>query len=953
MIYFLSRRPRSGAKAIVCALGISSFVVVGSGCSGGAPSSSADHRFDTPSNDEYTQPLKNAVVGSPSGIVVIDSNGQASPAPAVPAGTGGSPGPSAIDGGTGSSGGSSGSVATSGTSMGGMAGSGGAFSGTMGTTGSTGATGSTGSTTGTVAGSTGTGSTGTTSGDVFSVDGGVFSEGGTGTGGFGQWHFDDCSPTSNFLIDSSGGGANAQHPLKADCVPGISGLGVEFRSAKDVVQVPDEPQFVVTNRVGVAAWVFPNTVTGDEPIVIKRANNQTSFSLGIHKGNIQMSVVTASGTTVISQAPIEAGTWTHVAGMYDGTFVFLFINGQTFGQVYVGEGLQDVFAPIRIGATSGSQFFDGIIDEVFLSMQPISQSTLTSLACISKPPAITVTPAAAPPVTFDTPAHYDINVTNASIGLCSPIEVEVFSEEFDPTISTQITNSFTALNPGASVDVGVDITGSDNANPGLVTVPIVVDTFSEGPPFNSSFNVENLPFDLVAPTGCFVSTPRELMITDTSVVDDPVRTAGVTDPSGGFFGDAGVVGVGVGGGVGAFDAGGPPFNGDSGPPVIDSGSAPPGSTGVWTFGHFMRQLAPSDDQAPAFTLALFQHWLTNQTVNGFTVTARPAIQQVLLDAWPKTATGDLDLDHPPLRLNAIVNRIDLRNLSAGSAGEGRLVFSVNGPGFPQSFTVILEYNLAAQTESDVQAWANLWHGLSTLPFPSEQYNAALEAIVHKFTDRGTGTGINGTNLVELRTNEIALSFQWELRAFQLDATTGFFDETDLKETPDLSFNGSQTFSDFVNGDAPAIIAEIPGANDNTVPLSFEGRNFRAGSIFNNQVVWNGPGLVSSDARFHASTNTCNGCHGPDTGTFNFTMIAPRSRGQQSVLSPFLTGTTVQDQVTGQTRELNDLLRRRTDLTGLVCGDAGVLPPPPPPFDSGVRTFDAGAQPFDASVPLPR
>ena len=33
----------------------------------------------------------------------------------------------------------------------------------------------------------------------------------------------------------------------------------------------------------------------------------------------------------------------------------------------------------------------------------------------------------------------------------------------------------------------------------------------------------------------------------------------------------------------------------------------------------MRQMAPSPAQAPAMTLKLLQHWLTNQTVNGFTV----------------------------------------------------------------------------------------------------------------------------------------------------------------------------------------------------------------------------------------------------------------------------------------------------------------------------------------------
>jgi len=109
---------------------------------------------------------------------------------------------------------------------------------------------------------------------------------------------------------------------------------VQFKSADDVVQVPDEPQFTVDQHIGVAAWVNPKNVTGDQPIVIKRLNNKTAFSLGIHNGNIEMSVVLTTGKTIISRAPIAAGVWTHVGGTFDGTFVFLFINGQQFGQVF-------------------------------------------------------------------------------------------------------------------------------------------------------------------------------------------------------------------------------------------------------------------------------------------------------------------------------------------------------------------------------------------------------------------------------------------------------------------------------------------------------------------------------------------------------------------------------------------------------------------------------------------
>jgi hypothetical protein len=780
-------------------------------------------------------------------------------------------------------------------------------------------------------------------------------------GSFGQWHFDDCSAQSHFLVDSSGGGATAQHALNAACVPGIQGLGVQFRSPKDIVQVPDEPQFTVTSNVAVAAWVHPNTVTGDQPIVLKRAANKTSFSLGIHKGNIEMSVVLSDGTTVISRGPITAGTWSHVAGLYDGTFLFLFINGQQFGQVYAGSALRDVFAPIRIGATTQSQYFDGIIDEVFVTTQSISKDALTSLACFSHPSTIAVNPQTSPPVPFDTAFPYSVSVMDNDIGFCQPRSYNLFGNgSSDPGITATFSPNFIQnVNPGTTASFQANVTGSDEADPGAHVVQFIVIDFGQNFS-NFEFLPGQLTFVLAQPTGCFVSTGHELMIIDPSVVDDPVRTFGVTDPSFGGS-DGGVFFPGGSSGSSSSSGGSPP------PPPIPLSSSgavsgplplpppPPGpaeagvdgappsspSLGVWTFGHLLRELAPTPADAPALAEKLFDHWLTDQTVNGFTISARPAIQQILLDIWPRTPDGQLDLDRPPLRLQAIVNRTDLRNPAAGSAGEGRFVFAVNGAGFPQQFTVILEYNLPAATPADAATWASLWHGLSSHPFPSEEYNAALEAITRRFSDRGSSPGsINGSALVNLRTNEIALSNvgRWELREFNLSPTTGFFDEATIKETPDLSFNGTQTFADFVNQNATAIINEVPGRNDNTVTTQFEGSPFLAGSVFNDLVTWSGPGIQNDDARFHASLNTCNGCHGPEVNT-TFLQITPRSPGSRATLSPFLTGTTVTDSA-GVTRTVNDLQRRRMDFSGIVCGpsDGG----PPPPVDaSPTPMIDAG------------
>jgi hypothetical protein len=891
----------SARWAAVCLsiVGISTVFISSMGGCSGAPES-RDGRFAAPTFDEYTEPMTNAVIGSPSGIVVIGADG----------------------------------------GVNGVTSSGGSVSSSSGATGGGGGTG-------------GPIPDAGDPGDPFDAspegEGGV-GEGGVG-GGFGSWHFDDCSPASDFLADSSGEGANAQHALHGACVPGISGLGVQIRTAKDVVQVPDEPQFTVGPRVAVAAWVHPNTVDGDQPVVIKRLGNQTSFSLGIHKGNIEMSVVLDTGTTVISKAPITAGQWTHVAGMFDGTFVYLFINGQQFGQIFAAGNLRNVFAPIRIGATTQSQFLDGIVDEVFVSTQSISKDTLAALACIHRPSTLAVNPATSGPVPFDTTVHYDVAVSDNDIGACQTTQYDFFTNSSDASISAIVESppgSFQTAQPGTTATFGVDVTGSDDADPGVHLVPFQVFSFG-----NTFENLQGqLTYELAVPTGCFVNTKHELMITATSVVDDPVRAPNV----GVLGGDGGISSFPDGGGVFTTDAGSippPPFFGAAA--VTPSATAPSASAGVWSFGQLMRNIAKTPEDAPAMTEQLFDTWLTDQSVNGFTVAARPAMQSVLLDIWPRAANGQLDLDRAPLRLQAIVDRIDLRNLANGSAGEGRFVFGVNDvSGAPQQFTVILEYNLPATTPQDVVDWANLWHGLSAHPFPSEEYNAALETITRRFAGaNAVPSAVNGSGLVTLRTNEIVLSpvGRWELREFALSPTTGFLQETTVKETPDLGFNGSQTFADFANQNAAAVIAEVPGATG-VLPSLFEGKPFMAGSVFNDLIEWAAPGIVNGDARFHASLNTCNGCHGPETNT-TFLMVTPRFPGQEAVLSPFLTGTSAFDQTTGQQRTLNDLARRKADLTALVCGSSPDAGGPPPTVDSGASPVDGGfASAPDASVAPP-
>ena len=110
-------------------------------------------------------------------------------------------------------------------------------------------------------------------------------------------------------------------------------------------------------------------------------------------------------------------------------------------------------------------------------------------------------------------------------------------------------------------------------------------------------------------TPCTVKPRRELEIRDVSVVDDPIRT---------------------------------------------------GPGGAWTFGKLMENMAPTPADAPAMVEAMLSSFLSQQTVNSFTLPPRSGVQQVL-DSM-RGPDGKLDLSRQAFRLLAIVNRIDLNDV---------------------------------------------------------------------------------------------------------------------------------------------------------------------------------------------------------------------------------------------------------------------------------------------------
>ena len=376
--------------------------------------------------------------------------------------------------------------------------------------------------------------------------------------------------------------------------------------------------------------------------------------------------------------------------------------------------------------------------------------------------------------------------------------------------------------------------------------------------------------------------------------------------------------------------------------------------GVWTFQRLMTNMAnpsltgvnPSD-----FVEQWLKTWLETQVVNTFGIEKRPLMADRVLDTWPRNGSGRLDLKLSPMRLLAIVNRVDLRgNLvyGGGDAGEGRFVFGVMqrdsfGNCSEMPFTVILEYGVPIEGCREVQEYGKRWQHLDTFALGSPAYNAALQDLTDIFTSADAAPSKpNGSAINQVRTNENALDPTWELREFNVSAATSNLETVSTKMTAHrATYNPfplphtTTLQADFVNANAPAILVD-----SHDVPATFLGQPFLTGASLNPDTspaaAWIHSAIFDNDARHHFSLNACDSCHGSETST-RFLHVEPRSMGTPAGLSRFLTGNpgtvtspgtfTMPDPVSSAPRTFGDLLHRQADLDALVnlsCGAGAVF-----------------------------
>ncbi len=337
-----------------------------------------------------------------------------------------------------------------------------------------------------------------------------------------------------------------------------------------------------------------------------------------------------------------------------------------------------------------------------------------------------------------------------------------------------------------------------------------------------------IPHNLLAGIPAMVDPPRELMITDLSVVEDNSRTFDVCTRAG-------------------------------------------TKMGTWTFGKLFTDMANAVVDPAEMMEGWLDLWLTDQPVNSFHIPARAAgMRKLLLKDWPRLADGRLDLGEAPMRLLAIVNRLDLmqNTVYGGATGEARFVFGVidrNNCQSPPPFTVILEYGVPKTGCTATHDWAKQWHDLGSITLGTTAFNNALERITDQFSGPNVAPSKpNGSALNQLRTNENALDSIWELREFGLDPKSHKFFEATVAQTPDLGFDQTPMLTDYIDrnqaltwcpttGDGPSVV-ETP----RTISCSFGTAVRRRAQMTRDIISHDRPATDAMAARptLRSPTSTC-------------------------------------------------------------------------------------------------
>jgi hypothetical protein len=205
------------------------------------------------------------------------------------------------------------------------------------------------------------------------------------TGLVAHWQFEG---SFNDSAGTNHGAANGDAKIVVDAE---RGQVLELDGTGDYVEVPNSPSLNLTgDKVSMAVWVNFTDVAPIQIVIAKVFNNTTHaspyFSYGLHKlANAQPRVwISRTGGAAYQPGAtnsMKAQTWHHLAGVYNGAQLRLYLDGKLAASSNVTGNLIGYDTVLRLGINGGlTEPMAGKMDDVRIYNRELTEREIVSLA---------------------------------------------------------------------------------------------------------------------------------------------------------------------------------------------------------------------------------------------------------------------------------------------------------------------------------------------------------------------------------------------------------------------------------------------------------------------------------------------------------------------------------------------------------------------------------------------
>ncbi|MCG8462071.1 MAG: LamG domain-containing protein, partial [Holophagales bacterium] len=196
----------------------------------------------------------------------------------------------------------------------------------------------------------------------------------------GHWSLDDGSGTS--AADSSGLGNHGTVTGGAAWTSGQVAGALSFDGVDDGMTVAHTPGLGALSAVSITAWIRVDPADGGawQSIVDKRDGNLDGYDL--YLASSDQLFMRVNDQTLQGVAALDDGLWHHVAGVYDGSTIRLYVDGTLEKSATVGAETISTSATLHLGQNwqGGSFLLTGQLDDVRVYSRALSAPEIATLA---------------------------------------------------------------------------------------------------------------------------------------------------------------------------------------------------------------------------------------------------------------------------------------------------------------------------------------------------------------------------------------------------------------------------------------------------------------------------------------------------------------------------------------------------------------------------------------------